>query len=178
MELMETLLKRQSCREYAGSCPAEEQVKTLLLAACAAPVAKRQYDALELTVIRRPALLTAIRDHARAAMGNPAANPLYDAPLLILVSAKTDAQGQVPGNLLASAACLIENMTLAATDMGLGSVYLYGCIQPIRSNEALMEQLGLQPGFVPVSALAAGKAKQPQRMRTVGEDVFVIRDLD
>ena len=52
-------------------------------------------------------------------------------------------------------------MSLAATDLGLGSVYLYGFLVAFSAEPELLKELGLPEGFSPVSAIALGYPVQP-----------------
>ena len=47
-------------------------------------------------------------------------------------------------------------MTLAATDLGLGSIYLNLVIGLIKDNKDILKELNLEEGFVPVAALGIG----------------------
>ena len=75
-------------------------------------------------------------------------------------------QGQIPPMMLASAACVVENMHLAATGLGLGSVYL-GSIQAVNNSLEVLYRLRLRDGFWPVLALAVGEARDPAEKRAV-----------
>ena len=82
------------------------------------------------------------------------------APCLILVSVR-EQQGQLRPVDVANAACVVENMHLAATDLGLGSCYLWGVVQTMSQSLDIMYKLGLQEGFWPVSAVAVGHSRTP-----------------
>nr|WP_271716067.1 nitroreductase family protein [Anaeromicropila herbilytica] len=58
----------------------------------------------------------------------------------------------------ANAACIIENMLLAATDQNIGSVYLWGVAMALQLYSELFQELDLPDGFIPVSGLALGYA--------------------
>jgi hypothetical protein len=57
-------------------------------------------------------------------------------------------------------------MALAATDLGLGNVYIFGSVNALNLHAELVAKLNLPEGFVPVSALAVGKAAAPMQNRT------------
>ena len=56
------------------------------------------------------------------------------------------------------AATIMENMILAATDMGLGSVFLLAICAALAQNPDIMKQLQIPEGFVPTAAMALGYA--------------------
>lgn len=59
----------------------------------------------------------------------------------------------------ANCACVINNMLLAATDLGLGSVYLMGAPMAIGEDKQLKRDLGIPDSFSPLAAVALGYAK-------------------
>lgn len=68
---------------------------------------------------------------------------------------------QFPNIELANSACVIENMTLAATDAGLGSVYILGVLSAFSADQTLISELNLPEGFVPVSGVVLGYPTKP-----------------
>ena len=165
MEWNELMLTRRSCREYTEEQLTETQLKAILQAACAAPVARGKFEQLQLTVIQNKELLAQIDAVAKAAYGDENFSCTRGAPTVILVSVAED-QGQIAPNMIASAGCVVENMHLAATDLGLGSVYL-GSIQAVNNSFEVLYKLNLKDGFWPVAALAVGNAKEPADKRAV-----------
>ena len=63
--------------------------------------------------------------------------------------------------------CLVENMLLAATDLGLGNLYVRGVISDVAKDEALMRDMKIPAGFTPVASIAAGYAASPAAPREV-----------
>ncbi len=165
MEWKELMQIRQSCRAYTGRQVTDAQLKEILRAGCAAPVARGNYEQLQLTVIQDKALLEAIDDVTRKAYGDDSFSCTRGAPTVILVSVQEE-QGQIPPMVLASAACVVENMHLAAAGLGLGSVYL-GSIQAVNNSLEVLYRLRLRDGFWPVLALAVGEARDPAEKRAV-----------
>lgn len=161
MEFRDTLFARHSCRSYQAQPIEERQLGMLLEAANAAPIGRKKYENVQLTVIRDKALLDEITQNARKVLGDPEADPLYGAPVMILVSVR-ESEGQIAPVSIANAACVVESMHLAAADLGLGSCYLWGVVQTMLQSFDLLYKLELQEGFWPVSALAAGLEKEPQ----------------
>ena len=164
MEFMETLCRRRSCRNYLPGQISEEDLQTLLKAANAAPVGMGQYDKVHLTVVQNAALLVKLNLCTADFIGDASFRATYGAPTVILVSA---AAGDPDDVRYCNAACIVENMHLAATDLGLGSVYLLGCVRALQKNAALQRELGVPEGFAPMSALAVGFASQEMRRREI-----------
>ncbi len=165
MEWNKVMMTRQSCREYTEEQITESQLKAVLQAGCAAPVARGKFEQLQITVVQKPELLKTIDAVVAKAFGDDSFSCTRGAPTVILVSVQ-EQEGQISPMMMASAACVVENMHLAATDLGLGSVYL-GSIQQVCNSLEVLYNLKLQDGFWPVLALSVGNARQPMEARPV-----------
>ena len=64
-------------------------------------------------------------------------------------------------NYFASAWCALENMLLAATDLGLGNLYVRGAIAEAAKDGALVRDMKVPAGFTPVAGAALGYALSP-----------------
>ena len=156
MDYMEVIAQRQSCRAYQAEQISKEELTTILEAANAAPVGNRRYEDVKLTVIQNKEILARIDEAGAHFIQQPDSHPLYGAPTVILVSvAASDPARSSVG--FSNAACIVENMSLAATGLGLGSVYLMGAIFAISKDKELCAQLKVPEGFIPASAVAVGK---------------------
>lgn len=165
MEWKELMTTRQSCRAYIDEQITTAQLKAILQAGCAAPVARGKFEQLQITVVQNKELLEQIDQAAKQSYGDDSFSCTRGAPTVILVSVQEE-QGQISPMMMASAACVVENMHLAATDLGLGSVYL-GSIQAVNNSFEMLYKLKLQDGFWPVLALAVGNAVEPAAQRVV-----------
>ncbi|HEY8891588.1 MAG TPA: nitroreductase family protein [Clostridium sp.] len=154
MEMIKTIEMRKSTRSYKAEQISDESLTVILNAGCAAPVGMGAYDSVHITVIQNSDLLNKITKVTTNTFGNPEMKPFYGAPTLIIVSSKVNEE--VPTVGVANAACIIENMTLAATDMSLGSVYLWAFISSFSADKDLLKELGLPEGFTPLSGIAIG----------------------
>jgi len=155
MEFTKTLLMRRSCRAYSDVQLHDDMLRNLLDAANLAPVGRKKYDEVHLTVVQNRQFFDDLTDRFRAETGNPGASPLYSAPTLIVVSVKAP-DGEPSLVAMANAACVVDHMHLAAADMGLGSVYIFGATTVLRGAPELCARLRLPEGFVPASSLAVG----------------------
>lgn len=114
--MLDTILKRRSIRRYTDRNVSEEIVTDLLKAAMSAPSAHNQQP-WEFVVITERDLLDAIPSF------HPYSQMLTGAPLAILVCCNTTnfaAEDFWPQDCAAAT----ENILLAATELGLGSVWL------------------------------------------------------
>ena len=176
MEFTKTLLMRRSCRAYSEVQLHEDMVEKLLESANLAPVGRKKYEEVHLTVVQNREFLSTLTDRFRTAVGDPAVSPFYGAPMLIVVSVKSP-EGEVPLVSMANAACAVDHMHLCAADLGLGSVYIYGAMTVLRGNPDLIAQLGLPEGFLPASALAVGYSLDEEQAPRVPETHFSRSDL-
>lgn len=162
METLKAIFSRQSVRSYTMEQISSGELEILLKAAKAAPVGRGKFNEVHLTVLQNKVLMAKITEFIAYLVGNPDAKPFYGAPTVIIVSCLPES------NLMyANAACMVENMAIAATDLGLGSVFLWGFIQRLYKNPALVAEFGLPEGFVMVSALGVGHATIPLLEREI-----------
>ena len=120
MNTMETICSRKSVRNYTGVSITTEELDTILKAANASPVGMGQFDSLRLTVITNKELLSKIEKATAAMFGKPDMHPLYNAPMLVLVSSK-EPTPMMENVVYSNAAIMVHNMALAATELGVGS---------------------------------------------------------
>ncbi|RRF91140.1 MAG: nitroreductase [Coriobacteriaceae bacterium] len=155
MELLDALNQRTSVRSYTGEPANPRQMEAILAAASEAPVGMGRYDSLHLTIVSDRKLLAAIDAAAARLFGDPSAHPLYNAPTLVVVS--SNAEGNVAS---ANVAAVIQNMSLAAVDQGVGSCYIYGATRALAQDPKLVAALDLPDGFAPVGSIALGLTDQ------------------
>ena len=172
METMQTMMTRKSTREFKGTQIRDEDLSKILLAGSISPVGRRMYNDCRLTVVQSKEILAILSEKTTKNPLHPGANPFYSAPTLIFVSSRTES-GSLEMNI-ANASCIIENMHLIATDLGLGSVLLYGMMREIRENEALLTSLKIPAGFTPICALAVGYPVVPLSIRTTPSSQIII----
>jgi nitroreductase len=153
MEFMKALYERQSTRKFQKTTLSQGQIEIILKAGQAAPIGRKLFENLHITVVKNAEALVAIKAAAVEATGKPEANPLYDAPVLFLVSAK---EADQPVNI-ANAAVIVENMHLQATEQFLGSCFLMGIMfNGTLAAPGLKGKLGIPEGFSPVAGLVVG----------------------
>ena len=156
---METLLKRKSVRSYTGENITEEELNIILKAADASPVGMKQYDSLHLTIVTNKNLLAKIEKSAGAMFGREDFHPLYGAPMLILISSRQGPAHMV-NVMYSNAAIMSHNISLAATNLNIGSCYIWGATASICNNEEILAELNLPEGFVLCCAVCLGKTNE------------------
>ena len=166
MNTLDTIFSRKSVRSFTGPIT-EEELNTLLKAAYAAPVGRALYENVHLTVITKKEILDKIDANAAAVFGNPAMKPLYNAPMYILVSAKLTNPADNVG--FSNCATIVENMALAAVELGLGACHIWGATMVMGKNEDLIEELNLPEGFTPCCGLIVGKTDAVYEEREIPE---------
>ena len=188
MEFEKVMENRRSVRAFRPDALTEEQIDRLLRAACLAPVGSAMYRDLHITVVRsqekllrlceaawkRFSSVEVVREIAGEADTDPEAgtqrpNLFYGAPVVFFLSHRR--QTLQPGIEWANVTAVAAQMHLAATDMGLGSCFMWGALESMRmfpelDHTALLE---LPKDFEPLIGLAVGypadapKAERPQR---------------
>jgi len=185
MEVMEALFGRRSIGTVDGEID-DAQVRELVAAAICAPNHK----------VTEPWCFTVLRGDARARLGaawaareatrttlagadrdgylhREAQKPLR-APVLIVVSTRTDADPVVAVEDFAATAAAVQNLLLAAHARGLGAMWRTG---GMAYDEQINEHLGLARSDRIVAILYVGRAAMsPPRERTRDVDA-VLRTL-
>lgn len=156
MELRNAIAARRAVRAYKDAPVEKAQLEQVLKAGCAAPVGKGLYDHLRLTVIQDKGILHAISEGLKANM-HVDFDPLYNAPALILVSSQ---KMPFPNIEYADAGCILENMMLEATELGLGSVVIWGSSMAVNAVPELKRALQIPDDYTAVSGIVVGHANQ------------------
>ena len=169
MTMMETICSRKSVRSYTGENITAEELEVILKAANASPVGMGQFDSLHLTVITNKELLAKIEASAAAMFGKPDMHPLYGAPTLILVSSRKPAP-MMENVAYSNAAIMAHNMALAATELGVGTCYIWGATAAMSRNPEVLAELKLPEGFVPCCAMCFGKTDVAYECREIPEN--------
>ncbi len=155
MQTLEAIARRKSTRDFdPDKTVSDEIVDMIVKAGCQAPIGAGKKESLHLTVCRDREILDENNRSAAAAMKVDERDFFYGAPVVIFVSASQEQMA--PGIEFANAACVIENMLIAATDAGLGNIYLWGAVQGLSMNRKMCTKMGIPEGFKPVSAAAIG----------------------
>ena len=161
MNTLESIFKRVSTRAYTTQQIPEEALQTILDAGCAAPVAMAQYEALHITVVQNRELIKKIQDTGAEMMFKMTGlrkDMDYGEQTMIIISSMPPLR---PGMEFTNAGCIIENMVLAATDLGIDSVVLAGAPSALALNEQLQRELNIPEGFKPILGASFGYGVEP-----------------
>ena len=178
MNTMETICSRKSIRTYTGEQITDEQLNTILKAANAAPIGMGQYEGVYLTVITNTELLDRIDAAGAAMLGKPDAHALYGAPMLILVSAKMPPVKMMENVVYSNAAIIIQNMALAATELGVGVCHIWGATTAILNASDILGELNLPEGFTPCCAVTLGKTDYTYEIREIPIDRIATNTIE
>lgn len=85
---------------------------------------------------------------------------------MILVSTKI-AGGPSDNVAYSNAASMVENIALAAVELGIGACHIWGAVAALVGNADLVAKLKLPQGFTPVCAIALGKTEEKYEKRTI-----------
>jgi nitroreductase len=176
MNTLETICSRKSIRNYTGESISESDLQLILKAANASPVGMGQYDSVFLTVISNPNLLGKIDKACADFMHRPDSHPLYGAPTLIIVSSKIAAHMENPA--YSNAAIIAHNMALEATELGIGTCYIWGAVAAINTTPELVKELNLPDNFVPCCGVILGKTSESYPLREISSDKIAMNKLN
>ena len=169
MNTMEAVCSRKSVRSYTGEPVTAEELNTILKAANASPVGMGQYDAMHLTVITNKDLLAKIEKATAALFGKPDMRPLYNAPMLVLVSTREPAP-MMANTAYSNAAIIVHNMALAATELGVGHCDIWGAVAAASHDPEILAELNLPEGFIPCCGICLGKTTEKYELREIPAD--------
>lgn len=164
MNFMDVLLTRRTTRSYLPQQISKSELDTLLLAAHMAPIAGAEYTNTHLTVLQNEAILSEVRSvcgRVNAETGGTR-DSFYGAPTIIFLSANGISNDKIE---YSNIGCAIENMLLAATSLGLGSTYIWGCLRNLRKHPEVIARLQVPEGYEILSAVACGYPTTPLSLR-------------
>ena len=147
MKVMEAILKRRSIRQFTNQPIAKDDLTTLLRAAMMAPTA-RNCQEWEFVVVRDKNTFKEMM-HV-----HPYAKMLEQAACAIIVCGNTQRE-HAPGYWMADCGAATHNILLAATSLGIGSVWLGVYPNEERMN-GLAQILGLPDYVKPLNIIALG----------------------
>lgn len=171
MNTFEAIYSRKSVRSYTGEPVAETELNEILKAAYAAPVGRARYDSLHLTVITDKDYLSRWDRATAVSFGDPDIHPLYGAPTVILVSSTLAGEPEADNVSYSNAAIIVQNMAIAATELGVGSCHIWGAVRTLNVSPDLLAELALPEGMVPCCALIVGKTDEKYELREIGERI-------
>ncbi len=149
-ETLKTIQNRRSCREFNDVPLKEEDLLSILKAGTMAPSAMNRQSA-NILCLRNPEIVEDLRARILEFMGK---DSFYGAKVIVIVYSTKDA----PCNLQ-DGSCVLENMFLAATSLGVGSCWI-NCLHDYfatdEGNAFKKKVLGLEDNDLTVGACILG----------------------
>ncbi|BFL49072.1 nitroreductase family protein [Lactonifactor longoviformis] len=164
MEIKKIIHERKSPLSFISQNVEQEKITAIVESGNFAPI----YGSINFTVIENQNLLNLIKattisifknmggDFAKAA-SNPSYDPLYGAPIAIVLSALNGNDSQ--GFNMANVSCAAQNMILMATDMGIGSRYVMAPVMALLSSD-ILSQLNIPEDYVPLCMVLLGHTNE------------------
>ncbi len=195
MDYFELLRYRKSTRKFTDEQISQNDLTNILTAANSAPVGSNLYRDIHLTVIQNRGALDKLSEAAAKRWGDKAKvkkivgdtptvelsqrmyDPFYGAPTVIFVShRKQDIQ---PGIEFSNVACITYSMHLAATNLGLGSVFMWFALESMREIPELdnTSVLNLPDDFEPLLGIAIGHPVKELSARDLKTDRITVNYL-
>ena len=165
MELQDVLQSRRSIRKYTEEPVSKEYIDLLMHAAMSGPSACNKTP-WEFYVITDEAVLEKLRNASRY-------SKIY-APLAIVVcgSLSRALPSQLAPYWIQDCSAATENILLAATDLGLGTVWC-GIHPQKRAEERVREALGLTEKQIPLNIIYVGHPDQVQEPRDQYKETYI-----
>ena len=169
MNTLEAIAKRKSTRAYTDRQIPEEVLDAILKAGCAAPVAMARYDSLHITVVQTKELIVRVNaatEETLLKLIGQRRSMDFGAKTLLLISSMPQHR---PGMEYCNVGIVVENMVLAATDLGVDSVILGAAPAAIAEDEELLKELGIPEGLRPILGifLGYGAEEQPPKSHSI-----------
>ncbi len=172
MDFEQVLTLRQTTRKYTDQKVSDSDLEKILQAAQTAPLAAGDDQTTHLTLVKDPVLMEEIRNACMLTSRKTGQkiDALYGAQAMIFVSATDLSEDHIE---YCNTGCIIENILLQATALGLGSTYIWGCLKKLRKNEEVMKKLCLPQGYEILSAAVVGYPAKPLAPREISRKLSV-----
>lgn len=166
METLEAIKKRYSCREFTEDKVTKAELDTLLRAGMCAPSALNNKPWV---------FYIATGERIRERIKMQLRGGKYDAPLIILIALdERKAVKDSPEMSYIDLAAAAQNILLAATDLGLGSVYT--AIYPKKGQmQGIQEACKLDDYIKPFCAIFIGHPVKAGRAKNKYDETRIIR---
>ena len=153
MNTLDAIKLRHSTRGFSDRQISKEDLDAILFAGGQAAVGGADFKSLKIFAVQDPEVIKAIDESS--AKSRPGSHPLYGAPTLVVLASKDSILKNIE---FTNAGCVLQNMMIAATDLGIDSIYLWMSMYGINNDPELMERLGFPEGFTCVGTVALGYA--------------------
>lgn len=170
-EVIQTMLRRRSCRSFSSEPVSESDVRTILDCALAAPSGMGLQTWQFTAVVSRDKIQSLARAVAKA-IGRGDDYTMYNPDVLVITSNEKDSRFCHVDN-----ACAMENIYLACESLGLGCVWINQlndcCDNP--EVRALLDGFGVPSGHgvFGCAAIGHGDGSAPRDKQLKGKAVVV-----
>ncbi len=151
MDTLECIRTRRSCKSYRPEMPSDELIGKVAEAGTYAPTGMGMQSPLIVAVTSRETRDELSRMNAEV-LGT-GSDPFYGAPVIVVVLADKSRSTYVNDGSL-----VMENMMLAAHDLGLGSCWIHRAKQVFSSERGrqLLKDWGIEGDYEGIAHLALG----------------------
>lgn len=147
MDGMQAIMSRRSIRKYTNDPVSEEHIEQLLRAAMAAPSAGNQQSWRFVVVTDREQL-------QKLSQATPYSGLLAEAPLGFVVAGDTRDEKH-PGYWVQDCSAAVENILVAANELGLGAVWIG--VHPVEERSENVRRIcDIPQGIVPMAMIGIG----------------------
>ena len=161
MNTLDAIKARHSTRGFSDKQIPDTDLEKILFAGGQAAVGGADFKSMKLYAVQDPELLKTI-DESSAKM-RPGSHPLYGAPTLVVLASKESILKNIE---FTNAGCVIQNMMVAAADLGIDSIYLWMSMYGINNDPEIGKKLGFPEGFTCVGTMALGyEAKEFPKLK-------------
>lgn len=162
MDTIKSIMARKSVRAYKPDQISDGELDTILQAGMAGPVGSNAYDSLHITVVQNQKIFSkineAVTDMIYKMMGKKM-DKNFGAPTMIFISSKA---AMMPGLEYANAACVLENMAIAATSLGIDNIIWGGAAAAVAQSTELQKVLEIPADYKPILCISLGHAKEKE----------------
>ncbi len=151
MNTLDAIKARKSTRGVSDRQISDADLDAILFAGGQAAVGGADFESMKLIAVQNKDLIDAIDESA--AKVRPGSHPLYNCPTLIVLASR---KSILPYIEYSNAGCVIQNIMVAAADLGIDSVYLWMAMRGINDDPSLGERLGFPEGYTCLGAAALG----------------------
>ena len=152
-EVMECILKRRSIRRFKPDMPERKDIDQIIEAGLYAPSGHGTQSAIILAVTNKELRDKISKDNYKVVGRETDTDPFYGAPVILIVLADKSSSNRVYDGSL-----VMENMMLAATSLGLGSIWINRAREEFETDEykQLLKNLNIEGEWEGIGHCAIG----------------------
>ena len=169
MQTFDNIFSRRSIRKFNAQEVTEAEIMQILKAGYAAPVGRNLYNTLHISVISNKDFLARWEALCAANWNAPQAHPFYGAPVVVLISSVVQ-EAPLHNVNFSNAACVAENMGLAAVELGIGTCHVWNAVREIAKSPEMMQELNIPEGMMPCCSVILGHTDETYAVREIPEN--------